>query len=138
MSKMLLILLAVLVIVTTALAQVQDKAKATEGDKGKAVVVKTPAEVAVPEAREDKVRLLQSNLEVVELRQQKLIDELKASQAWKDLEVAAKDAGGKLQAELVSALKLAGVDEKDFANYKYDQRTLKFTRIKVEEPKKEK
>ncbi len=90
-------------------------------------------EVAIPEARADKVRLLQKEAEVVELKQRDLynraIQQLQASPEWKALEAEATETGRKFSVELQSALKLAGVDEKDFGKYTYNKDTLKFTLV---------
>lgn len=90
-----------------------------------------PKEVAIPEARADKIRLLQKEAEVVELKQRDLynraLQQLQASPEWKALEAEATETGRKFSVELQSALRLAGVDEKDFGKYSYSKDTLKFT-----------
>lgn len=92
-----------------------------------------PKEVTIPEARQDKVKLLQKEAEVVELKQRDLynraIQQLQASPEWKALEAEATETGRKFSVELQSALKLAGVNEKDFGKYSYSKDTLKFTLV---------
>lgn len=95
-----------------------------------------PKEIAIPEARTDKVLLFQEQTRNVQLEQQAAIERFKAGEEWKGLEARQKLVSEKLVAELSSALRLAGVEEKDFSKYSYDQVTLKFV-LKVEEaPKK--
>lgn len=95
--------------------------------------VKQVTEVSIPEARHDKVRLLQKEAEVIELKQRDLynraLQQLQASPEWKALEADATETGRKFSVELQSALKLAGVDEKDFGKYSYNKDTLKFTLV---------
>jgi len=99
-----------------------------------------PKEVAIPEARADKVRLLQKEQEVVELKQRDLynraLQQLQASPEWKALEAEATETGRKFGVELQSALKLAGVEEKDFAKYSYNKDTLKFVLVPPKEADK--
>ncbi len=105
-------------------------------DKTKKVEPKVPpAEIKIPEARTDKVQLFQEQSERVRLEQQLAIEKFKASPEWKALEDRQKQVAERLVAELSAALRLAGVEEKDFDKYTYDQATLTFKR-KVEEPKK--
>lgn len=105
-------------------------------DKAKKVEPKVlPAEIKIPEARTDKVQLFQEKSERVRLEQQLAIEKFKASPEWKALEDSQKQIAERLVAELSSALRLAGVEEKDFDKYTYDQATLTFKR-KAEEPKK--
>lgn len=94
-----------------------------------------PKEIKIPEARTDKVQLFQEQSERVRLEQQLAIEKFKASPEWKALEDRQKQIAERLVAELSSALRLAGVEEKDFDKYTYDQATLTFKR-KAEEPKK--
>jgi hypothetical protein len=94
-----------------------------------------PKEISIPEARTDKVLLFQEQTRTVQLEQQAAIEKFKAGEEWKSLEARQKFVGEKLVAELSSALKLAGVEEKDFYKYTYDKETLKFVR-KEEAPKK--
>lgn len=94
-----------------------------------------PKEIKIPEARTDKVLLFQEQTRTVQLEQQAAIEKFKASEEWKSLEARQKLVGEKLVAELSSALKLAGVEEKDFDKFTYDKDTLKFVR-KEEAPKK--
>lgn len=105
-------------------------------DKAKKVEAKIPpAEIKIPETRADKVRLFQEQSERVRLEQQLAIEKFKASPEWKALEDRQKQVAEHLVAELSAALRLAGVEEKDFDKYTYDQATLTFKR-KAEEPKK--
>jgi hypothetical protein len=97
-----------------------------------------PKEIKIPEVRTDKVLLFQEQGRNVQLEQQAAIDRFRASEEWKALEARQKLVLDKLETELRSALSLAGVKEEDFAKYKYDQATLKFT-LQAEpkaEPKK--
>ena len=94
-----------------------------------------PAEISIPEARTDKVRLFQEQDERVRVEQQLLIEKFKASQEWRALEDRQKSITELMAAELSAALRNAGVEEKDYAQYTYDKATLKFKK-KVEEPKK--
>jgi len=91
----------------------------------------TPKEVTIPEARQDKVKILQKEAEIVELKQRDLynraLQQLQASPEWKALEAEATETGRKFSVELQSALRLAGVDEKDFGKYSYSKDTLTFT-----------
>lgn len=116
---------------TTAIGKLPNNLLKGTDSKNLADKDKAPVEVAIPEAREDKVRLIQVKLENIQLKQQQLVqkveEQLKASKEWKELEAAQQDAITKLQVELVSAMKAAGLTEKDFDSYKYDQNTLKFT-----------
>jgi len=108
-------------------------------DDKKAPIVKAkelPKEISIPEARTDKVLLFQEQTRTVQLEQQAAIEKFKASEEWKGLEARQKLVGEKLVAELSSALKLAGVEEKDFDKYQYDKATLKFTKKAEEAPKK--
>lgn len=108
---------------------------ASDQNKAKKAEQKAPpAEIKIPEARTDKVQLFQEQSERVRLEQQLAIEKFKASPEWKALEDRQKQAAERLVAELSSALRLAGVDEKDFDKYTYDQATLTFKR--KEEPKK--
>lgn len=93
-----------------------------------------PAEIKIPEARIDKVQLFQEQSERVRLEQQIAVERFKASPEWKALEERQKQVAERLVAELSSALRLAGVEEKDFDKYAYDPATLIFRR--KEEPKK--
>ncbi len=102
-------------------------------DKG----AKVPAEIKIPDPRADKVLLLQEQARNVELEQQALVEKFKASDQWRALEARQKAVADKLVAELTSALKMAGVEEKDFGRYKYDQSTLKLTLQPAETPKAE-
>lgn len=86
-----------------------------------------PKEIKIPEVRTDKVLLFQEQQKVVQLEQQAAIDRFRASEEWKVLEARQKQSLDKLEAELRSALSLAGVEEKDYSRYKYDQVALKFT-----------
>ena len=105
-------------------------------DKAKKVEPKVPpAEIKIPEARTDKVQLFQEQSRRLQVEQQLAIEKFKASPEWKALEDSQKQVAERLVAELSSALRLAGVEEKDFDKYTYDQTTLTFKR-KVEEPKK--
>jgi hypothetical protein len=113
--------------------------KSATGSEGSAKFkTDLPKEVKIPEARTDKVLLFQEQGRNVQLEQQAAIDRFRASEEWKALEARQKLALDKLEAELRSALKLAGVEEVDFAKYKYDQTTLKFTFVEPAkaEPKK--
>lgn len=97
-----------------------------------------PKEIRIPEARTDKVQLFQEQGRNVQLEQQAAIERFRASEEWKALEARQKLVLEKLEAELRSALSLAGIEEKDYSRYKYDQTTLKFT-LQAEpkaEPKK--
>jgi len=97
-----------------------------------------PKEVKIPEVRTDKVLLFQEQGRNVQLEQQAAIERFRATEEWKALEARQKLVLDKLEAELRSALSLAGVKEEDYAKYKYDQATLKFT-LQAEpkaEPKK--
>lgn len=99
---------------------------------------KLPTEIKIPEVRTDKVLLFQEQGRNVQLEQQAAIERFRASEEWKALEARQKLVLDKLEAELRSALSLAGVKEEDYAKYKYDQATLKFT-LQAEpkaEPKK--
>lgn len=100
-----------------------------------AKVAELPKVISIPEARTDKVLLFQEQTRTVQLEQQVAIEKFKASEEWKSLEARQKLVGEKLVAELSSALKLAGVEEKDFDKYTYEKDTLKFVR-KEEAPKK--
>jgi len=86
-----------------------------------------PKEIKIPEVRTDKVLLFQEQQKTVQLEQQAAIDRFRASEEWKALEARQKQSLDKLEAELRSALSLAGVEEKDYPKYKYDQVALKFT-----------
>lgn len=100
-------------------------------DDKKVLALKTkelPKEVSIPEARTDKVLLFQEQTRTVQLEQQAAIEKFKASEEWKSLEARQKLVGEKLVAELSSALKLAGVEEKDFDKFTYNKDTLKFAR----------
>lgn len=100
--------------------------------------IELPKEIKIPEVRTDKVLLFQEQGRNVQLEQQAAFDRFRATEEWKALEARQKLVLDKLEAELRSALSLAGVKEEDFAKYKYDQKELKFT-LQAEpkaEPKK--
>ena len=61
------------------------------------------------------------------LEQQLLVEKFKASPEWRALEDRKNAVAEKMAAELSSALRLAGVAEKDFPRYTYDLKTLKLT-----------
>jgi len=114
------------------------RAQAGDQDSKKKVETKAkelPAEIPIPEARTDKVRLFQEQDERVRVEQQLLIEKFKASPEWRALEDRQKSITELMAAELSAALRNAGVEEKDYAQYTYDKATLKFKK-KVEEPKK--
>ncbi len=93
-----------------------------------------PEEIVVADVRKDKVELLQAKIDNVNLKEEKLIEQMKKTPEWQALEAEGKDVASKLEAELISTLKTAGVEEKDFRLYIYDQKTLKFTKKKPETP----
>ena len=99
-----------------------------------------PAEVKVPEAKQDKIRLIQKEREILQLKLQNLYNEAvqkaKDSPEWKALEADSTEQGRRLSTELQAVLKGAGVDEKDFLKYQYNMDTLTFTLPKPEDKKK--
>lgn len=127
-----LMLLAIIVplVGITMVGYAQDEKEPTKK------VVELPKEIKIPEARTDKVLLFQEQGRTVQLEQQAAIERFKAGEEWKGLEARQKQVGEKLVAELSSALKGAGVEEKDFDKYQYDQTTLKFVLKAKEAPKK--
>lgn len=129
-----LIVLAILVpgVATVVVGQGKPDDKKVPAAKAKEL----PKEISIPEARTDKVLLFQEQTRTVQLEQQAAIEKFKASEEWKGLEARQKLVGEKLVAELSSALRLAGVEEKDFGLYQYDKETLKFTKKVEEAPKK--
>lgn len=138
MLKLKLFVTAILLSLTVGagLVGATGQVSTSDQDKAKKAEVKTPpAEIKIPEARTDKVQLFQEQSERVRLEQQLAIEKFKASPDWKALEDRQKQIAERLVAELSSALRAAGVEEKDFDKYTYDQATLTFKR-KVEEPKK--
>ena len=90
---------------------------------------KTPETFSIPDARKDKVKLLQQDVEIAALRMKEIERLYKEQQ---DFQKAAMD---KWQIELMSAMKLAGVDEKDYATYEYNRETMMFIKKKVVEEK---
>jgi hypothetical protein len=82
----------------------------------KKVEVKLPAEVAIPEARVDKTRVLV--LERTLLLQQ--LDKIKSEIETREI---------KLQAEMVSALDRAGVAKEDHGKYQINLETLKISLV---------
>ena len=99
-----------------------------------------PAEVKVPEAKQDKIRLIQKEQEILQLKLRNLyteaVQKLKDSPEWKALEADSTEQGRKLSTELQAVLKGAGVDDKDFVKYQYNMESFTFTLPKPEDKKK--
>lgn len=89
---------------------------------------KAPDTIPVADVRRDKVKLLQLEDENFQLKKQVLLNKLTESPEWVKLDTPHKDIGAKLQAELVSTLKAAGVEEKSFSEYEYDRESMTFRR----------
>lgn len=136
LMKLYVATILVLLTVGAGLVGAAGQVGTSDQDKAKKVEPKVPpAEIKIPEARTDKVQLFQEQSRRLQVEQQLAIEKFKASPEWKALEDRQKQVAERLVAELSSALRLAGVEEKDFDKYTYDQATLTFKR-KVEEPKK--
>lgn len=100
---------------------------------------KASAELALPEARLDKARIMVLERKVALQEGQQLQQAVRDIQARaKELDVMLKDLGSKLQVEMISVLRGAGVDEKEFGKYEMNLETFKITKVEpvVEEKKK--
>lgn len=87
---------------------------------------KLPPEIAIPEVRIDKAKVLVLEMQLANTQLEKL--ELQ----YKETKQAIEDRKAKLVAEFTSAAKAAGVEEKDLDKYVFDLATLKMTLKKDE------
>lgn len=133
LEKVILVCLLVALAALAALAQdvPQNAAKPTPTPAPKVDEKKTaplPESFSIPEVRADKARLLSKDVELAALRMAELKREFEAQQSLQ------QSAMAKLQAEMASAMKLAGVEEKDFPLYEFNRDTLVFTKRAIAIP----
>lgn len=91
---------------------------------------KLPPEVAIPEIRQDKAKVLVLERALIQQQMEKL------QAQYKELKAAEEDKTAKLMAEFTSAAKAAGVDEGSLDKYEFRLDLLKML-LKKEEPKAE-
>lgn len=91
---------------------------------------KLPTEVAIPEVRQDKAKVLVLELALIKTQMEKL------EAQYLELKKADEDKRAKIFAEFTSAAKAAGVEESQFEKYEFRLDALKMV-LKKEEPKAE-
>lgn len=123
-----LILICLLILPSYVMAQ--DVAANKAKPEVKAEDKKVPETFSIPDARKDKVKLLQQDVELAALRMKEI------ERLYKEQEAFQKSAMDKWQIELMSAMKLAGVEDKDYGLYEYNRETMTFTKKKVDAPAK--
>ena len=104
--------------------------KNTPKDTPKVEDKKIPETFSIPDARKDKVFLIQKDLKIIEFQLKDL------ERLYKEQQALQKQLAERWSVEFTSALRLAGVEEKDFPNYEINTETLVITKKKVDAPAK--
>lgn len=124
---------SMLMVGTVAYAQTATELKGSTTPATVAVKVedkKLPPEIAIPEARTDKAKVLVLERALLESNMEKVANQ------YKELKAAFEDKTAKLMAEFTSAAKAAGVEEAAMEKYEFRLDLLKML-LKKEEPKAE-
>lgn len=130
MRKILLVSLFLL-LPSYAMAQEPAALKATPEAKPKAEEKKAPPDTfTIPEVRQDKARLLSKDLLIIEMQLREL------TRLYKEQEAQQRQLAEKLTAEMASAMRAVGIEEKDFDKYEMNRDTLIITKKKTEETAK--